>query len=198
MRFEFALAGAGVDDPVAYKEIPVGSDDLVPGDIVSINASGSEKAGRKTPSAAGLSCPCDALLLHGSAVVNEAMLTGESVPKLKESLGGGGIRGAADPSTSTKSSNAGEASARTLAFTDGTDKRHLKNVLFCGTQILKLEMSDSTKTRSTGALKSHGGGGVVVVNERERWIILHLLFFQTVFMSTTLESWRRSTKMKCY
>ncbi len=45
---------------------------IVPGDIIEIPE--------------GVKMPCDCVLLNGSAVVNEAMLTGESVPVLKTSL----------------------------------------------------------------------------------------------------------------
>eukprot|EP00933_Yihiella_yeosuensis_P005411 TRINITY_DN10991_c0_g1_i1.p1 TRINITY_DN10991_c0_g1~~TRINITY_DN10991_c0_g1_i1.p1 ORF type:complete len:1210 (+),score=234.21 TRINITY_DN10991_c0_g1_i1:50-3679(+) len=49
----------------------VQSHDLLPGDIIGIS--------RK----AEASFPCDALLLQGNVLVNEAMLTGESVPQMK-------------------------------------------------------------------------------------------------------------------
>lgn len=56
--------------------ISVLTDELLPGDIVSVV---------RTPHD-DLSIPCDMLLLEGSCIVNEAMLSGESTPLLKESI----------------------------------------------------------------------------------------------------------------
>ena len=50
----------------------VNSNDLVPGDVIVVPE--------------GASLPCDMILLSGSVIVNEAMLTGESIPVLKGSL----------------------------------------------------------------------------------------------------------------
>lgn len=49
----------------------VSSTELVPGDIVEVPK--------------GM-LPCDMILLSGSAIVNEAILTGESVPVIKNQL----------------------------------------------------------------------------------------------------------------
>ncbi|CAK9304701.1 unnamed protein product [Gordionus sp. m RMFG-2023] len=49
---------------------------LVPGDIIRIGS-------RSCTSGAGFSIPCDAVLLNGSCLVDECMLTGESVPVTK-------------------------------------------------------------------------------------------------------------------
>ncbi|ODV81986.1 P-type ATPase [Suhomyces tanzawaensis NRRL Y-17324] len=49
--------------------------ELLPGDLVSITRTQEEFA-----------LPCDLLLVDGSAIVNEAMLSGESTPLLKESI----------------------------------------------------------------------------------------------------------------
>jgi len=52
--------------------VDVDSSVLLPGDVVVVPE--------------GCSLPCDLVLLTGSAIVNEAMLTGESVPVMKSSL----------------------------------------------------------------------------------------------------------------
>jgi cation-transporting ATPase 13A1 len=53
------------------------TDDLYPGDIVAM---------ARIPDTKKQNVPCDLLLLSGSAVVNEAILTGESQPLVKESI----------------------------------------------------------------------------------------------------------------
>ncbi|KAL8408230.1 hypothetical protein RB594_006865 [Gaeumannomyces avenae] len=56
-----------------WGEVP--SDRLVPGDLVSVS---------RTKDDSGVAC--DMLLVEGTAIVNEAMLSGESTPLLKESI----------------------------------------------------------------------------------------------------------------
>jgi P-type E1-E2 ATPase len=48
------------------------SADLVPGDVIEIPEN--------------CSIPCDLCLLTGTCIVNEAMLTGESIPVIKNSI----------------------------------------------------------------------------------------------------------------
>ena len=53
------------------------SSEVYPGDIISIKRDATAKK---------QNVPCDLLILSGSAVVNEAILTGESQPLVKESI----------------------------------------------------------------------------------------------------------------
>lgn len=62
--------------------------------------------------------PFDLLLMRGSCVVNEAMLTGESVPQAKTSLAA-----------------AGDAGDDWVRLEDGTDSPHRKHVIFSGTKV---------------------------------------------------------------
>ena len=48
------------------------STELVPGDVIEVPEN--------------ISMPCDLVLLSGSCIVNESMLTGESIPVIKTSL----------------------------------------------------------------------------------------------------------------
>eukprot|EP00928_Gymnodinium_smaydae_P020651 TRINITY_DN17989_c0_g1_i1.p1 TRINITY_DN17989_c0_g1~~TRINITY_DN17989_c0_g1_i1.p1 ORF type:complete len:1587 (+),score=333.95 TRINITY_DN17989_c0_g1_i1:53-4813(+) len=76
----------------------ISSLDLLPGDIVSVKpaakpvtTAGAKPPQAPTPAKDGLDentgvVPCDCVLLRGDAVVNEATLTGESVPQMKDAL----------------------------------------------------------------------------------------------------------------
>ncbi|KFQ20514.1 putative cation-transporting ATPase 13A2, partial [Merops nubicus] len=83
------------------EEMVVSSVDLVPGDCISLPTD-------------GLLVPCDAALLTGECMVNESMLTGESVPVMKTPLPAGG------QVSSTYS-----------------PEEHKRHTLFCGTQVIQ-------------------------------------------------------------
>ncbi|XP_014045343.1 polyamine-transporting ATPase 13A3 isoform X2 [Salmo salar] len=78
------------------------STELVPGDVIVIPSN-------------GMIMPCDAVLVHGNCIVNESMLTGESVPVTKTSL----------PSS-------GEDGAGLYSI-----EEHKRHTLFCGTHIIQ-------------------------------------------------------------
>lgn len=91
----------------ANKEVDeILSTDLVPGDVLLIPPNGTIM-------------PCDAVLISGTCIVNESMLTGESVPVTKTNL----------PDTSTNSRGAEEE-----IYDTEVHKRH---TLFCGTNVIQ-------------------------------------------------------------
>ena len=69
--------------------------------------------------------PCDCVLLSGSAVVNEASLTGESVPQMKESFV------VAVPSSSVENG--------TLSSKLDINGLHRVNTLFSGTTLVTVD-----------------------------------------------------------
>ncbi|XP_078521831.1 putative cation-transporting ATPase 13A4 [Lissotriton helveticus] len=95
-----------------YKEVE--SRNLIPGDVIALT-------GNK------LYLPCDAILIKGSCVVDEGMLTGESVPVTKMPLPD------ADGSMPWK------------VFSGEDYKRH---ILFCGTNVIQSKTSASDPGRA--------------------------------------------------
>ena len=103
------------------------SDDLLPGDIISVVACDT--------------CPCDAVLLTGSCVVNESMLTGESTPHLKEAI-------EHDPSASELLSPEG---------------KHKNSVVYAGTQIIQAGLDKDAKPHPSIPAPSNGGCHAMVI-----------------------------------
>ncbi|KAL9230101.1 hypothetical protein vseg_005492 [Gypsophila vaccaria] len=108
------------------KWLKLSGTDLLPGDVVSIGRSSGLNGEDK-------SVPADMLILAGSAIVNEAILTGESTPQWKVSI-------------------TGKSAEEKLSV-----KRDKCHVLFGGTKILQ-----HTPDRSF-SLKTPDGGCVAVV-----------------------------------
>lgn len=133
------------DDAAPYT---ISSRDLVPGDIIEIESP-------------GIQVPCDLLLLKGTCAVNEAMLTGESIPFTKEDI-------------SERNGN------EILSYK--ADKRH---ILFGGTELVKTD-GLTCYVLQTGFSTQQGelvrkmmcSENVVTANNREAFLfILFLLFF---------------------
>lgn len=103
------------------------SDALLPGDIVSVVACDT--------------CPCDAVLLTGSCVVNESMLTGESTPHLKEAIEN-------DPHNAELLSPEG---------------KHKGNIVYAGTQIIQAGLNKDGKQHPSIPAPTNGGCHAMVI-----------------------------------
>ncbi|XP_076086537.1 polyamine-transporting ATPase 13A3-like isoform X3 [Mytilus galloprovincialis] len=96
--------------------IEISSEDLVPGDVIEIPRY-------------GCIMQCDAVLVAGNCIVNESMLTGESVPVTKTPL--------PNPKMSK--------SQEDIFF---QIKEHSRHVLFCGTHIIQTRYYGTHKVRA--------------------------------------------------
>lgn len=103
----------------------ISSAELLPGDIMSVTRTKAESA-----------LPCDVILVSGSAIVNEAMLSGESTPLLKEGVS---LRKKAD-----------------VLDDQGADKLHC---LFGGTKALQVTPGDTP----SGMPDAPDGGALAMV-----------------------------------
>uniref|UniRef100_A0A672H7F0 P-type ATPase A domain-containing protein n=1 Tax=Salarias fasciatus TaxID=181472 RepID=A0A672H7F0_SALFA len=106
------------------------STELVPGDVITVPAN-------------GMIMPCDAVLVQGTCIVNESMLTGESVPVTKTSLPCAGEEAAAE-------------------YSPDEHKRH---TLFCGTVVLQTRFYTGEAVKAVVVRTGEAGGGTGIMNK---------------------------------
>lgn len=150
-------SGEGVSSNV------VSSEDLFPGDVIKIGAN--------------VHVPCDLLVIRGSCAVNEAMLSGESIPQTKEDISERG---------------------RSEVFERSRDKKH---ILYAGTDIVMIKepplvcfvLHTGFETEKGDLVRKMICSEEVTVNDKEAFVfILALLGFAVV---ASFYTYREGKKM---
>lgn len=141
-----------------YREqqwVEVSSEMLAPGDVISLSADALKRVrrnrrGEDSRAPEDFIVPCDALLLRGSCMLNEAMLTGESVPQMKDSLEVG--QSGLDPHEEI---DLGPESSVNAAF-----KRYL---IFSGTALLMHSDAEESGGRKGPPIPRSPDGGCIAM-----------------------------------
>lgn len=122
------------------------------GDILSLTSSGNNNSNQTK----SRSIPADVLLLEGGAVVNEAMLTGESVPQIKESIdvvASASMDAAADTDANNIPTSVSESTSSNAATNeprlDIEDSNYKRAILFGGTFLVNHSPSSENNDDST-------------------------------------------------
>lgn len=154
------------------------STDLVPGDIASLVR--PTNMFRQLPDGSRIAeddenilVPCDFLLLRGSCVVNEAMLTGESVPKMKESL------------LAIAHGNRGSDKSTVIDTTNHED--FANNVVLGGTRVIQhsAEVLDPIdKEKAVGLIPLPPDGGCLAIVLRTGFYTSQGSLMRTILFST--------------
>lgn len=121
-------------------------EELLPGDLISLHTKAEEQKqvapladGEKPPEKKETLVPCDCLIIDGSAIVNEATLTGESVPQMKDAMAHG-----SDPEI--------------LVDCFGTHRIHS---LFSGTSLIQTTAPERPKTKNLADPNSPPDDGII-------------------------------------
>eukprot|EP00941_MAST-03F_sp_MAST-3F-sp1_P005809 g5809.t1 len=141
----------------------ISSKEIVPSDVISIRKSRSHIGNTDEDSV----CPCDVLLLRGSCIVNEALLTGESVPLQKESC----------------AILQREYGADTLL--DLELPAHCKAVVFGGTKILQHNVVEEKTTKPIWKGKMPRDGGCPAYVLRTGWYTTQGGLMRTILFSSS-------------
>jgi cation-transporting ATPase 13A1 len=123
-----AAATAASNHSPKRQWIQLSTKELVPGDIVSLCAT------NRVYGTSSYTVPADILLLCGTAVCDEALLTGESVPQLKHAL---------------------EINGKEDELLDIQDNEHKESILFAGTTLIATTNNKESDTDSNSNSNSN-------------------------------------------